>query len=80
MPNPIRITRPELYKIAGEACRDTKTVEKVLAGGGNDQSRASVIEAAKRLGIDIGITVRTDEAPALTGERARFLAERSKGT
>lgn len=38
-----------LYRLAAEASRDPKTVEEVLAGRGNGQSRAAVLAAAQRL-------------------------------
>jgi hypothetical protein len=45
------LARPELLKLAVEASRDPKTVQAVLDGGGNDQSRAAVLAAAQRLGL-----------------------------
>lgn len=40
-----------LYQLAAEAGRDPKTVQAVLDGEGNDQSRAAVLAAARRLGL-----------------------------
>lgn len=46
----VRVTRPQLYRLAAEAARDPKTVQETLAGRGNAQSRAAVLAAAVRLG------------------------------
>lgn len=48
-----RLTAPEIYRLAAEGCRDPKTVERVVRGQGNRQSRAAIQEAAKRLGITL---------------------------
>jgi hypothetical protein len=48
-----RISRPNLYRLAAESCRDPKTVERVVAGGGTAQSRAAVEKAAAALGITL---------------------------
>lgn len=48
-----RLTRPEILRLAAEAARDPKTVERVIKGAGNAQSRAAVDAAAKRLEIKL---------------------------
>jgi hypothetical protein len=46
-----RLTKPEILRLAAESARDPKTVERVLKGAGNEQSRAAVTAAARRLDI-----------------------------
>jgi hypothetical protein len=44
---------PTIIRLAAESCRDPRTVEAVLRGKATDHSRAAVIDAARRLGIDL---------------------------
>jgi hypothetical protein len=60
---PKRLTRPTVLRLAAEACCDPDTVKRVLEGRGNNQSVASVVMAAKRLGVLLPSTVRDDEGP-----------------
>jgi hypothetical protein len=54
----IRVDRPTIVRLAAESCRDPKTVESVLRGKGNDQSRAAVTDAARRLGLTITVPAK----------------------
>jgi hypothetical protein len=47
----MRIKRAMTFRLAAEANRDPKTVQRVFDGGGNENSRAAVLAAARRIGI-----------------------------
>jgi len=50
----LAVTPQNVLRIAAEACRDVRTVERVLRGQGTtDLSRAAVRDAARRLAIEI---------------------------
>lgn len=77
MPNRIRVTRPTLFRLAAESCRDPKTVEVVLEGGGNGQSREAVRWAAQRLNLPEVVAFLSAPAaapPALAGMPSRLRA------
>jgi hypothetical protein len=60
----IWVTERNICLIAAEACRSVSTVKRVLRGQGTDLTIAAVIEAAKRLGLELpAFHARQDGAP-----------------
>lgn len=63
-------SKADVYRIAGEAGVDWRTVVTVLAGGGKPSSRKVVLAAADKLGIR--------RAPAAARPRRRANASRAR--
>jgi hypothetical protein len=49
----LRLSTRWIYLLAAESCRSENTVRAVLRGEGNSQSREAVLQAAKRLGLEL---------------------------
>lgn len=53
MSNAVRLRQVDIWRLAAEANRDPGTVKRVLEGKGRNLSRSAVIEAARRLNIEL---------------------------
>jgi hypothetical protein len=56
-----RVRQVDVMRIAVEAHRDQRTVQRVLAGKCSDLTRSAVIDAAKKLDIELPASVEKGE-------------------
>lgn len=64
---PVRVRTVDILRLAAEAHHDPRTVRRVLEGKGSDMTRSSVVDAAKRLGLELEL-----QSPTAGDDRAQL--------